>query len=675
MLGNTFLVGNTQGDNVYQFNAATGEFLGEFITPRSGGLSSPDTLLYGPDVNNDGFEDLYVASGTLFGNAGTFGASAVLVYDGLTGAFVKPLVQDNPATVADETGGLIRPYGLAIGPDGLLYVSSFRSDKILRYNATTGAFVDVFASGNGTVNGLNGPNGLLFAPDGSLYVTTQGSVADGTGGITFQFNSQILRYASLTPGTAPTVVATPSPSLEGLGFASLLGLAIGPDGDLYVSDFANDIRRYNLTTGALVSSLSTNYTGTTPSGNFIGGLAFGPTDDLFVVGFDRATEIGAVLRYDGSSGSPVAPSTTLVTPNSRQRSIGITFQPDTGRSTSNVFTLSGAVASNFTAVTNILQFTRTGGTPQFTNEVGLFLVDDAQGKVGNLLPGSAGYLKAALARSRVLFSTLDNLPNGFNPTGLTKTLQLPGGSRVAFYLVSDGTTDGVLSGQIPESQVILGLGVAGSAFQVSEAADGTYTFNWDDQPVGDAKADNVILTFQTAATSTVIGTALQGNQQGEVIDLRGLTGQVQAQFIVNREAAFNNTVGFYAIVDPSGGIDTNSDGNADVNPGDAGYLQAAVSRQVGISLAVANQGTATFSGTFQAGSIFAPFIVSQGNVNALFDGDPNTNPDVFFPFLAANPGQVDYIRLLGDNTFGFEDVPSGGDFDYNDVIVQINLMA
>jgi len=29
--------------------------------------------------------------------------------------------------------------------------------------------------------------------------------------------------------------------------------------------------------------------------------------------------------------------------------------------------------------------------------------------------------------------------------------------------------------------------------------------------------------------------------------------------------------------------------------------------------------------------------------------------------------------LLGDNTFGFEDLPDGGDRDFNDVVVQFDL--
>ncbi|MEA5549496.1 hypothetical protein VB713_00625 [Anabaena cylindrica UHCC 0172] len=325
----SILVGNTRGDNVLRFDAYTGNYLGEFITPGLGGLNNPDTLLFGPDGNGDGKSDLYIASGTQSAN------SSILRFDGQTGNFIDVFVGDNPNTDLDESGGLIRPYGIAYGPDGNFYVSSFLSDQILRYNSSTGEFIDVFAQGNGASGGLNGPNGLLFIND-SLYVTTQGTVAEvnpDTGEAFPDFSaglpSQVLRYDSLVAGTTPTVFATPSPSPDSFGFVSLLGLVLGEDGDLYVSDFANDIRRYDLENGELVDTLSTNYTtNTPPSNNFIGGLAFAPNGDLLTVGFDSNTMEGAVLSYQSQGNSPVNPVQVLVPTNPvLERPVGITFFP------------------------------------------------------------------------------------------------------------------------------------------------------------------------------------------------------------------------------------------------------------------------------------------------------------------------------------------------------------
>ena len=106
-------------------------------------------------------------------------------------------------------------------------------------------------------------------------------------------------------------------------------------------------------------------------------------------------------------------------------------------------------------------------------------------------------------------------------------------------------------------------------------------------------------------------------------------------------------------------------------PGDANYIQAALNaRVVDVGLTVANQGTASFTNQLAGGGLFAPFIISNGTVEQALSGQAN---QVYFPFLGANPGQVDHFRLLGDNTFGFEDLPLGGDLDYNDIVLGVSL--
>jgi hypothetical protein len=73
-------------------------------------------------------------------------------YNAATGAFVG---------VFASGGGLVWPRGMCFGPDGNLYVNSSGSGAILRYHGMNGAFIDVFASG-GELS--PGPVGLVFNP-------------------------------------------------------------------------------------------------------------------------------------------------------------------------------------------------------------------------------------------------------------------------------------------------------------------------------------------------------------------------------------------------------------------------------------------------------------------------------------------------------------------------------
>jgi hypothetical protein len=92
------------------------KLLDQFIAPASGGLTRPRVPVFGPDSNADGLPDLYVASAH---------TDEVLRYDGSTGAFLDVFV-------APGSGGLNGPADLAFGSDGKLYVSGFEGNHVLR---------------------------------------------------------------------------------------------------------------------------------------------------------------------------------------------------------------------------------------------------------------------------------------------------------------------------------------------------------------------------------------------------------------------------------------------------------------------------------------------------------------------------------------------------------------
>lgn len=94
--------------------------------------------------------------------------NAVRLADPATGALTGTLIADDPATEADETGGLDGPTAAIPGPDGLWYVASFNTDAVLRYDAA-GTYVDTFVATG--ADGLDGPDiGIAFDAAGDLYV-------------------------------------------------------------------------------------------------------------------------------------------------------------------------------------------------------------------------------------------------------------------------------------------------------------------------------------------------------------------------------------------------------------------------------------------------------------------------------------------------------------------------
>ncbi|MFM7326588.1 MAG: bifunctional metallophosphatase/5'-nucleotidase, partial [Nodosilinea sp.] len=156
-----------------------------------------------------------------------------------------------------------------------------------------------------------------------------------------------------------------------------------------------------------------------------------------------------------------------------------------------------------------------------------------------------------------------------------------------------------------------------------------------------------------------LGAGLQGGQQSEVLDLRELAGQsVNLQLTIRSEAFNTNVLGFYRVDNAQGNI-TDSFGNV-FNPGHAGYLRAAVAQWAGQG-SVSTSAGRSFSTTVavEGGGIWVPFMITNGTLEQLLDSDTSNDPIVFTPFLGSNPGQGDYVRLLGDNTFGFEDMVGG----------------
>jgi hypothetical protein len=113
-----------------------GAFVDAFVPHSSGGLLIPLGILFGPDGNGDGHQDLYVNSQLFVGSfGGKNSTNAVLRYDGVTGAFIDTFV-------TTDSGGL-RSLGIMAftetDPTTLAFAAASKT-------ASTGASASTLAS-------------------------------------------------------------------------------------------------------------------------------------------------------------------------------------------------------------------------------------------------------------------------------------------------------------------------------------------------------------------------------------------------------------------------------------------------------------------------------------------------------------------------------------------------
>lgn len=174
-------------DGVARYSA-TGQSLGDAVAPRAGGLNGADNgMVIGPD-----------------------GALYVPGYDSDSVVRRDPVSGQTSTFIAARAGGLNEARGILFEPGGqTLLVSSEGSGKVLRYNASNGAFIGA------VISGLGRPTGMAYHPDGSLLVVEAGSV--------FKYDPQsyaprgtlaVLGSGSVSGPTFITVLNTPAETVD-----------------------------------------------------------------------------------------------------------------------------------------------------------------------------------------------------------------------------------------------------------------------------------------------------------------------------------------------------------------------------------------------------------------------------------------------------------------------------
>jgi hypothetical protein len=155
-------------DSIKRYDGATGVYLGDFVVSGSGGLDAPLGLTFGPDGNlyvsagfGDGPAAVYRFQGPSASSPGAPMPSA-----GNSGAL---FVASGSGGLLDTFALIFGPDGNADGKQDL-YLPSFhqvgsnksreKTATIKRYDGVSGAFIDTFVGPNS--GGLDQPNYLIF---------------------------------------------------------------------------------------------------------------------------------------------------------------------------------------------------------------------------------------------------------------------------------------------------------------------------------------------------------------------------------------------------------------------------------------------------------------------------------------------------------------------------------
>jgi Ca2+-binding RTX toxin-like protein len=311
-----------------------------------------------------------------------------------------------------------------------------------------------------------------------------------------------------------------------------------------------------------------------------------------------------------------------------------------------------------------LYFTKIAHQAGNRNELGVFAVDDDKGTINGILPDQKGYLAEVTKRSKIVFSSLSESGNdALLDAALTRTVDLAANSKIGFYLALDNSID-----DVTPANVLFSFPVTTGGFQSAKTTNNArgVQLAFEDVPGGgDRDFNDLVVQIETVTTVAPIGITQQGSK--EIFDLTAINTPLNAVFEIKRDAYYSNHVSFYKIEDVQGTIKV---GTNLLKPGDSGYREAAVQGRItGVDLVGVNGQSVTSNAVIQGNALYAPILIANSAV-------ANSNfSNVYTAYRLGNADLVDHVRLLGDNTFGFEDIYGGGDRDFNDVIVRATFKA
>jgi hypothetical protein len=321
--------------------------------------------------------------------------------------------------------------------------------------------------------------------------------------------------------------------------------------------------------------------------------------------------------------------------SSDSTALSVTYAPDYS---GGIYVVPGAAGTSQT-----LTFAWTQKNAAFNNEFGYFIVDSADGSIGGVAPGSAGYAQAALGSSsrKVLFAKGQK-------AGATANVTLQAGQKIVFYLIQNSTTANFLAKNVSDALHGNNNKSAPLAFFsltaanpddakhtqiVADATTGRAQYNWEDLiNQGDSDFNDATITVQQSgstapqatlhspgagATSVTLNTTLHGEKQSTP----------------------SGDIGVYFTDDQNGTVNG-------LHPGDAGYAAAALAA-ANSKVLYSSGGNGTKQVTVPAGKYLGFYLITSGTTSSFLTGNPTngaSGPRALFSFDAANPDAANHFR-------------------------------
>ncbi len=289
-----------------------------------------------------------------------------------------------------------------------------------------------------------------------------------------------------------------------------------------------------------------------------------------------------------------------------------------------------------------LRFRLTHRIAEYANELGVVVVDGPGGAIGDVRPGDEGYA-AQLLRSetrRTLFRQSD-------PVGTTRTVRLPAGSHLVFYLVQNATVQQWLSANpdnLPDRNPIVFFSLPGAnpdgldhMRQAIDPYTGAGQYFWEDLlGGGDADFNDLVIEVKPEGT-TRAHESLRAT--GPVDGSVELTAALQTG--PDGDDRVKGEFGVFRVDSPDGTLDG-------TQPGDDGYLDKVAASARTVLLNADDAAGIRRSVELVSGTSYGFYYVVGGTFEQARQlnpqNDPSVQPYVLFSFDAANPGGLEAFR-------------------------------